>query len=176
MIDILASQLAALCRLFKKAVSKKILLYVFLKLRQNFVGTLDDGCEGTFERCFPIITIKHKLENASRFFSGFSQFPTSETLWRMCTNFRCSEFWDHLATTKQSRLSTQSKKSLRWKLVPSPVVVCGVGNWPFWGCLETECVLCQMALWDCFGGRILTQFPAQLRKSIQRSDIVRTVP
>ena len=32
---------------------------------------------------------------------------------------------------------------------------------------ETGSVLCRIALWECFGGRILTQYPVRPRNPIQ---------
>lgn len=38
----------------------------------------------------------------------------------------------------------------------------------FEGSRETGSVLSRIALWDCFRGRILTQFPTQLHNSLKR--------
>ena len=40
-------------------------------------------------------------------------------------------------------------------------VVCAIGS-----------LFCRTALWDCFGGKILTQFPTQPRYIHQRNNIV----
>lgn len=42
------------------------------------------GCEETRKRCFPIKTIKHKLENGGRVFSSFSQLSSNSPLQKLC--------------------------------------------------------------------------------------------
>ena len=82
----------------------------------------------------------------------------------------CNGLWDRTGDSPVSYWAIfykQSQVFLRKLNRPSSLLVSEVANahliGSFEDAFETGSVLCRSALWDCFGERILTQFPAQPR-------------